>query len=343
MLSWLLPLDQLGENYDVGDLLPKIRAAMSYEGKLYAAPFTGTSSFTLYRKDLFEKAGLTMPASPTWDFIFSAARKVDDKAAGVYGICLRSKAGWGENMSLISVMAISYGARWFDERWKPQFDQPEWKHAITDYVRILHDAGAPGVASNGATENAALFSRGSCGIWVDDTNFASLATDPKESKVYDKVGFALAPNTGVGKNASWLWSWGFAIPADSRKVDAAKKFVSWATSRSYAELVASKEGWANVPPGTRSSLYDNQRYMSAAPFAGLVTSSIDNADPNHSTVKPVPYVGVQFPSIPEYPSIGTQIGQIFAAAATGSLSVDDALDQAQKATSRIMERGGYYK
>jgi len=46
------------------------------------------------------------------------------QVAGVYGICLRGKAGWGENMAFLTAMANSYGARWFDEKWQPQFDKP---------------------------------------------------------------------------------------------------------------------------------------------------------------------------------------------------------------------------
>ena len=71
--GWLVPLDNLGADYDVDDLLPAIRGGLTVDGKLYAAPFYGESSMIMYRKDLFEKAGLTMPDSPTWDFIGEAA------------------------------------------------------------------------------------------------------------------------------------------------------------------------------------------------------------------------------------------------------------------------------
>ena len=59
--GWLVPLDKLGADYDVEDLIPAIRAGLSYDGKLYAAPFYGESSMVMYRKDLMEKAGLKMP------------------------------------------------------------------------------------------------------------------------------------------------------------------------------------------------------------------------------------------------------------------------------------------
>ena len=208
--KWLVPLDKLGADYDVDDLLPPIRAGLSLDGKLYAAPFYGESSFTMYRTDLMEKAGLKMPEKPTWDFIKQAADKMTDKAAGVYGICLRGKPGWGENMAFLTAMSNSFGARWFDEKWQPQFNTPEWKKTLDFYVALMKADGPPGASSNGFNENLALFNDGKCGMWIDATVAAGFVTDPKQSQVADKVGFALAPNDGLGKNANWLWAWSLA-------------------------------------------------------------------------------------------------------------------------------------
>jgi sorbitol/mannitol transport system substrate-binding protein len=341
--NWLVPLENLGADYDVNDLLPAIRSGLSKDDKLYAAPFYGESSMVMYRKDLFEAAGLKMPDAPTWDFIAEAARKITDKSKEVYGICLRGKAGWGENMAFLSATANSFGARWFDENWKPQFDQPEWKEALTFYINLMKDAGPPGASSNGFNENLALFQSGKCGMWIDATVAASFVSNPKESKVADKVGFALAPDKGLGKRGNWLWAWSLAIPAGSKKQEAAEKFIAWATGKGYAELVASKEGWANVPPGTRKSLYDNPKYQEAAPFAKMTLASIETADPTKPTVKPVPYTGVQFVAIPEFQGIGTAVGQQFSAALAGNMTADQALKNAQQLTLREMTKGGYIK
>jgi sorbitol/mannitol transport system substrate-binding protein len=341
--GWLVPLDDLGADYDVDDLLPAIRGGLSVDGKLYAAPFYGESSMVMYRKDLFEKAGLTMPEAPSWEFIADAARKITDKSSETYGICLRGKAGWGENMAFLTATANSFGARWFDENWKPQFDQPEWKNTLQFYIDLMKDAGPPGASSNGFNENLALFQSGKCGMWIDATVAASFVTNPKESQVADKVGFALAPDTGLGKRGNWLWAWSLAIPAGSAKQEEAKKFIAWATSKSYLELVASKEGWANVPPGTRKSLYANPEYQAAAPFAKMTLESINAADPTAPTVKPVPYVGVQFVAIPEFQGLGTAVGQQFSAALAGQVTVDQALQNAQQLSEREMKKGGYLK
>jgi sorbitol/mannitol transport system substrate-binding protein len=176
-------------------------------------------------------------------------------------------------------------------------------------------------------------------MWIDATVAASFVTG-KDSTVADKVGFALAPDNGLGKRGNWLWAWSLAIPASSDAKDAAKTFINWATNKDYLALVASKEGWANVPPGTRTSLYSNEEYAKV-PFAKMTIDSINSADPNAPTVKPVPYVGVQFVAIPEFQGLGTTVGEIFSAALAGQKTADEALAEAQTAVADEMKAAGY--
>ena len=340
--GWLVSLNDLPAEYDVDDLLPAIRGGLTVDGNLVAAPFYGESSMVMYRTDLMEKAGLTMPEAPTWAFIKDAAAAMTDKNAEIYGICLRGKAGWGENMAFLTAMSNSFGAKWFDMDWKPQFDQQPWKDTLNFYLDLMTNYGPPGAANNGFNENLALFQQGKCGMWIDATVAASFVTNAKDSTVADKVGFALAPDNGLGKRGNWLWAWNLGIPAGSQKVDAAKAFVAWATSKEYLELVASKEGWANVPPGTRSSLYANAEYQKV-PFAKMTLDSINAADPTKPTVDDVPYVGVQFVAIPEFQGLGTMVGQLFSAALAGSSTADQALAAAQAAVTTEMTRSGYIK
>jgi sorbitol/mannitol transport system substrate-binding protein len=339
--GWLVSLNDLPADYDADDLLPAIRGGLTVDGNLYASPFYGESSMVMYRTDLMEKAGLTMPVAPTWADIKAAAAAMTDKDAGIYGICLRGKAGWGENMAFLTAMSNSFGAKWFDMDWKPQFDGQPWKDTLTFYLDLMTNYGPPGASNNGFNENLALFQQGKCGMWIDATVAASFVTG-KDSTVADKVGFALAPDNGLGKRGNWLWAWSLAIPAGTQKADAAKAFVNWATNKDYLALVASKEGWANVPPGTRTSLYANEEYAKI-PFAKMTIDSINTADPTKPTVDPVPYVGVQFVAIPEFQGIGTAVGQQFSAVLAGTTSLEDGLAAAQDLTTREMTKAGYIK
>ena len=339
--GWLLPLDdKLSPGYDLGDVLKPIRDAASADGRLYALPFYAESSLTYYRKDLFAAAGLTMPAQPTYDNIANFARRLNDPANDVHGVCLRGKPGWGENVAYVSTLANTFGARWFDGAWKPQLDSPEWHNAIQFYVDLLHNYGPPGVSSNGFNESLTLFENGRCAMWIDATSAAGSLYDAKQSKVARTVGFAAAPVGITSRGAQWLWFWGLAVPSSAKHAPAALKFVEWATSKRYIQLVAETNGWAAVPPGTRHSTYEDPRYEAAAPFADLTYRSIMAADPLHPTRDPVPYTGVQLVVIPSFPTIGNQVGQILAAALVGDLSVDEALRRSQKAIVRVEERNG---
>ncbi|WP_460064719.1 ABC transporter substrate-binding protein [Pseudomonas sp. S2_H08] len=340
--GWLEPMKDLPASYALDDVFPSVREGLSVKGSLYALPFYAESSITYYRTDLFKDAGLTMPERPTWEEIAGFAEKLTKKDKEQYGICLRGKAGWGENMALITTVANAYGARWFDEQWKPEFSGPEWKNALNFYVDTMKKSGPPGASSNGFNENLALFNSGKCAMWVDASVAGSFVTDKTQSKVADDVGFTFAPHQVTDKGSAWLYSWALAIPTSSKAKDAAKQFSAWATSKEYGELVAKTDGIANVPPGTRASTYSDA-YMSAAPFAKVTLESLKAADPSKPTLKPVPYIGIQLVTIPEFQAVGTQVGKLFSAALIGQTTVDQALAAAQQTTEREMKRAGYPK
>jgi sorbitol/mannitol transport system substrate-binding protein len=339
--GWLLPFENLSADYDVEDILAPVRDALSYENKLYALPFYAESSMLYYRKDLFDKAGITVPEQPTYVQVREWAEKVHDPNNGVYGMCLRGKPGWGENMAFFTTLVNTFGGKWFDTKWQPALDSPQWKEALTYYVDILSKFGPPGVSSNGFNENLALFSTGKCGMWIDATVAAGKLADPKESQVADTVAFARAPVASYPNGSNWLWAWSLAVPASTKSPDAAKTFIEWATSKPYVQLVAQERGWVAAPPGTRKSTYDSPEYQKAAPFAQIVLNSIESADPSKPTADPVPYKGVQFVAIPEFQALGTQVGQTVAAALTKQVSVDQALQQAQSNAVETMKRAGY--
>lgn len=340
--GWLQPMDQLAPSYELADVVKTARDALSYKGQLYALPFYVESSMTYYRKDLFAKLGLNMPERPTYQQIAGFAKTLKEKG-GVYGICLRGKAGWGENMAYLSTLIHTNGGRWFDEQWRPTIDSPEWKQSLNFYVDLMRRYGPPGASTNGFNENLTLFASGKCGIWIDATVAAGLLFNPKESQVADKVGFAQAPTGVTPKGSSWLWSWALAVPKSSRQQAAAKQFAQWATSKDYIRLVAKDQGWTSVPPGTRLSTYQQPEYQKAAPFAKFVLAAIQQANPNEPALKKVPYTGIQYVGIPEFQSFGTVVGQAVSGALAGQSSVDAALKAGQAAADRAVRQGGYQK
>ncbi|WP_224242382.1 ABC transporter substrate-binding protein [Hyalangium gracile] len=340
--GWLVPLDSMPASYGLDDLMPNVRKQLSDDGHLYALPFYSEGSITFYRKDLFAAKGLQMPDAPTWEQIRGFAQALHAPERGLYGICLRGKAGWGENMALITTIVNSFGGRWFDEKWEPQIDSPEWHKAVNFYVDLLSKYGPPGPSSNGFNENLTLFNAGKCGMWVDASVAGSFVTDPTQSQVPDKVGFTKAPRAVTHKGSSWLWTWALAIPASSKQVEAARDFIGWATSREYSQLVAQRHGVSAMPPGTRLSTYASEAYLKATPFAQVTLEAIRTADPTSPTLQPVPYTGVQFATIPEFQAVATLVGRLISGALAGTADVDEVLNTSKKAVRRTMARAGYY-
>ena len=331
------------ESYDIDDVFKSVRDGLSNDGKLYALPFYGESCILMYRKDLFDAKGLTMPEQPTYDDIKKFADALTDKSKGIYGITLRGKPGWGENMAFIGTLINTFGATWFDTSWKATLDSPEWKKAINFYVDLMKRNGPPGATSNGFNENLTLFASGKAAMWIDATSGAGPLYDKAQSQVADKVAFARAPVAATPNGANWLWSWAFAIPKASKSPEAAQKFAQWASSKEYIKLVADDAGWATVPPGTRKSTYDNPDYQAAAPFAKVTLAAMQAADPTNPCIRPVPYTGIQFVGIPEFQSFGTVVGQNIAGALSGNTTVDQALKASQAASNRAVKQGGCQK
>jgi len=340
--GWLEALD-FDADYDVDDILPAMRGGLSNGGNLYAAPFYGESSMIMYRKDLMDAAGMTMPDNPTWGHVEDAAAAMTDKDNGVYGICLRGKPGWGDNMAFITTLANSFGAQWFDMDKKPQLDSPAWNHAVNFYVDLLTNYGPPGSSANSFNEILALTNAGKCGMWIDATIAASFVSDPAQSSVAEHMAFAQSPVAITSRGANWLWAWALAVPAGTQQSAEAQAFVQWATSKEYIELVAATNGWASVPTGTRSSTYANKNFTDAAVFADAELKAILSADPSNSTQDPSPFKGVQFQAIPEFADIAGAVGQQLSAALAGDITVEEALAESQKAADRAMRKAKYYK
>jgi sorbitol/mannitol transport system substrate-binding protein len=314
-------------SYGASDLLPPIAKSLSYKGDLYAVPFYGESSMLYYRKDMFARAHLTMPQHPTWAQVQGLAAKLNQPGK-VAGVCLRGLAGWGDNMASLDTVVNTFGGQWFNMQWQPQLTSPAFKQATSFYVNLVRRYGEAGASNDSFNQLLTLYGQGKCAMWYDATVAATSIAGTYPS-VYAHTGYAFAP-VDLTHSSGWLWTWALGVPKGVSNQTDAWKFVSWATSKTYDSLVAAKYGWAAVPPGTRTSLYQNPKYSQAASaFAGITLASIDSTDPLHPTLHPAPYVGIQYVDIPQFESLGVQVAQQIAGAIAGTETVAQALQTSQ--------------
>ena len=327
-------------SYDVNDLLPPIRSALTSNGQLYALPFYGESSFMMYNKKIFAADGLTMPANPTWAQIAALAAKLNDPSAGVAGICLRGLTGWGDNLASLDTVVNTMGGAWFDKNWNAELTSPATEAAVNFYVNLVKQDGEPGAGNDSFNQCLNIFEQGQAAMWYDATVGAS-TVDAPGSPINGEVGFAAAP-VDLTKSSGWLWTWALALESSSKHQSAAEQFMNWATSQQYIAYDAAKNGWASVPPGTRTSTYQNPNYQKAAgAFANLTLQEIDSVDIAQPGVAPQPVPGVQYVGIPEFEDFGQQVSAQITAAIDGQESVSQALSASQQIAQQAVTTAGY--
>lgn len=337
--GWLAPLDDVAADSEFAqdDILPAYTASLTGEdGKLYGEPFYGESSFLMYRKDILEAKGLTMPAKPTWDEVADIAAKVDGATPGMKGICLRGQPGWGQVFAPLTTVVNTFGGTWFDKDWNAQVNSPKFTEAVEFYTKLVREHGEAGAAQAGFTECLNNMSQSKTAMWYDATSAAG-ALEAEDSPVKGKIGYAQAPVKET-TSSGWLWTWSWAMQAASKKQDAAEKFIAWASSKDYEELVASELGWAKVPSGKRISTYENTEFQKAAPFFEAERFAIENADPKNPGAQDRPAVGIQFVGIPEFAALGTNVSQGVSSAIAGQGSVADALAKGQQAAQKVGDK-----
>jgi sorbitol/mannitol transport system substrate-binding protein len=337
-LTDLTPFVDKDSAFAKDDLLKPIVDALSVDGKMYAVPFYGESSVLMYRKDVFDKEGLTMPERPTWDQVADLAAKVDGAQSGMKGICLRGLPGWGEVFAPLTTVVNTFGGTWFTKDWQAQVNGPEFTAATKFYVDLVRKHGETGASQAGFTECLQAMSQSKVAMWYDATSAAGSLEDKDKSKVAGKVGYAYAP-VNKTEASGWLWAWAWAMPKTTKNADNAAKFMLWASSKEYEELVGTKLGWARVPSGKRASTYENPEYKKVSESFGDITlKSIEAADPTNPGVQPRPTVGVQYVTIPEFSDLGTKVSQQVSAAIAGKTTVDKALADGQKLAEEVAKK-----
>jgi sorbitol/mannitol transport system substrate-binding protein len=338
--KWLAPLDDTvakNTDFNQADILPAYTASLTgTDGKLYGEPFYGESSFLMYRKDIFEAKGLTMPEKPTWDQVADLAAQLDGAEAGMKGICLRGQPGWGQIFAPLTTVVNTFGGAWFAKDWNAKVNAPEFKAATEFYTKLVREHGPAGAAQAGFTECLNNMTQSKVAMWYDATS-AGGSLEAAASPVKGKIGYVQAPVKET-ESSGWLWTWSWGVQAASKKQDAAGKFIAWASSQKYEELVAEKLGWAKVPSGKRTSTYENAEFQKAAPFFEAERTAIQNTDPKNPGVQERPAIGVQFVGIPEFADLGTTVSQGVSSAIAGQGTVDDALAKGQEAAQKVGDK-----
>lgn len=290
---------------------------------VFGMPWIAGFNPLYYRTDLLVDAGLTdangKPKPPeTMQDLLAYAKKLNDPDKKTYGFVMSAKQprivyDWAG-------MLWTYGGDFFDEKYKPIFNNDAGVKSLEAYIELGKNA-PPGVGAYHITEAWTSFMQGHAAMAWTWQDLASVARE--NSQVIGKFGTAPPPSYD-GRRASLLGGIVASIPTSAEHPEAAFLFVTWAqeASRAKAATLAGAMAW-------RKSMYNDPEVEAKYPSAAGDIEKI-----TIETARPVPL-------IPEWAAVDQIIGEQVAAAFAGQKTAKEALDEAAKRVAAFMHEAGY--
>ena len=336
--GWIEPLDEYMANEDltdaalvnIDDFLAKAMIMMHDPStdQLMGLPYYAESIELMYRKDLFEAAGIEPPQ--TMEELAAAAAALDDPDNGVVGISLRGDRGAGLNVYIFTSFLRAFGGDYFDADMKPVLDSPEAIEAAAYYGKLLQDSGFPGPADIGWEATLTNMQQGNVAMIIYATVFGGSLEDPEQSLVAGNVGYAMVPEGPAGR-APALSAWGMFIPKDSENKEAAWQFIQWATSEDIQLRSALLGPRSDV---TRTSVWQSPEFIemksSWGNWSEVTLESLEESVPEYR------------PRIPNWTEVGDRLGVALSEIISGQRSAEDAMTEANEDITQLMIDAGLY-
>ena len=290
---------------DLSGLNETALSAFQVDGKQYGLPGNFSNVVLVYNKDLFDQAGVAYPTSDwTQDDLQAAAEAIRALGDDIYGIY--QPITYNEFFKVVA----QYGGSLLNED-KTAFtiNSPENLKAAQVLVdRVLVSNVQPTEVQMGGMGDWDLFMSGRLGmiptgIWA----FSTFA---------DGCDFAwdIAVEPGSTQKATHFFSNACVINAESENKEAAATWITWLASSETAAKMRIDSGWDLPAINDEATLAS---YLDITP-----------PDNREAVFESLDYLVVP-PVIEDYALMSDIIGQKLAAAAAGTLSVQEALDQAQ--------------
>ncbi len=288
-------------------------------GSLFGLPYGSETSVLGYRKDIFEKHGLSVPE--TYEEMLDIACQIPELEPGMGGVSSRAASGHHAAHAFLLHLA-PLGGRIFDEDWNPILNNAEGVQAANALKSIV-DCGPEGAASFGFGEALGSFLAGDTAMFLDTSIVAGQIDDPDKSTVVGKVGWAMHP-MGT-RRGSQTGGFGIGIPKNAEHKDAAFLLMQWLTSKKGDKLVALAGG-----NPSRFSTHADADVNAKFPHMSVFGEALKHADPDWR------------PIIPVWGKINADIGTTLSKVLTEDLDIQEALDGVASRTRVVMEEAGYY-
>ena len=315
--GWIRPLDDLWAKYKaefkLDDHADSVVKALTYNGHIYVIPADINVMLFFYRSDVLKQAGHEPPK--TIAEYQSLAKSLNSPARAGTINCLKpvdatmNEAHWYIN---------ALGAAWFDDKWKPIFNNPKGVEAISA-LKDTTKFAQRGFASAANDECSIALQQDAAAMGLQWATRAGSMDDPKQSRVVGKIDW-VAPPQGHGRFSSD----GYAISAFSKQ-DPDLLFRIIATATSEANM---REG-ASLTVPTRKSILNDPAMQQKNRYYPAASAALETALP--------------FPPLPEFYAVGEFIARRIVQGITGEMTIKAALDAAATETETFLKGRGYYQ
>ena len=314
--GWIRPLDDLWVRYKqefkLDDYADEVMRLFTRDGHIYVIPAGINVMMLFYRRDLFDAAGKTVPATIA-EYQGLAKSFNTPLRAGTIS-CLKpvdacmNEAHWYMN---------AIGPGWFDAQWKPIFNTEKGVQAV-DALRETTRSAQRGYTTAANDECSIALQQDLATMGLQWATRANSMDDPKQSHVIGKIEWS-PPPSGKGR----ISADGYAISAFSKQ-DPETLFRIVATATAEANM---REGSAlTLVP--RKALLNDAELRTKNRFYPAATQALAS--------------GIPFPQIPEFYAVGEYIARRIVQAITGEMATKAALDAAASETEAFLKGRGYY-
>lgn len=315
----LKPLDALYAKYQaqykLDGLNEDMKAALSYDGKLYGIPMQAQMFVMAYRKDVLDELGLKPPT--TFAELAEVSKKIQDSGEVAHPLALPWNAQGDLATSFDGVLSSLGGGYVDDATKKPTLDDAKTKQALEEML-ALKPFMDPQVTTFDQPAVQQQMYNGSAAISIMFSGRMSDLSDPKNSQYASKIAFAPPPTVAGGDvQYNKLSVDGWSIPANAKITDDDLLFQLIAASVSEEASKAAVPAAYPARDGTTSGAPADS-YISAADEA------IKHAAPS----KPQPWTAPVSNAV--LPIIGDVI--------VGKTSVEDGQTQMQAAAEAVMQK-----
>ncbi|MEU9420398.1 sugar ABC transporter substrate-binding protein [Streptomyces sp. NPDC048272] len=213
----------------VGEKFPEaVQSLVTLGGKTWAVPFDVTPLELFYRKDIFEKHGVTVPK--TWDEYKAAAEKINRADPSV-----RITNFGGGDPAVLAGLAWQAGAKWYGvegDRWKVAINGPASKK-VAEYWNGLMASGLASKTPLWGEGEAKERSSGQVATivgaaWTAGTLLANYPDLKGKWGVAPLPTWDGTPATGMYGGTSYI------VPKGSKQTKAAAEFITWVTTEPEA-------------------------------------------------------------------------------------------------------------